>query len=255
MGTKHIKFVVDVCGIIKKGTIMKKKKIVVLTGAGISAESGIKTFRDSNGLWEGHDVMEVASPQGWRKNRALVQDFYNQRRKQLHEVEPNGGHKALAELDEHFEVCIVTQNVDDLHERAGSKRILHLHGELRKVRSTVDPSLIYDWEGDVTESDKCDKGSQLRPHIVWFGEAVPMLDKAAAITSIADILIIVGTSLQVYPAAGLSGYAPHGIPIYYVDPFPKANYELNQAANLEIIAEKATTGVRKLVDRLVGEFS
>ncbi len=230
-----------------------KKKVVVLTGAGISAESGIKTFRDADGLWEGHDVMEVASPEGWRKNRKLVQEFYNQRRKQLKSVVPNEGHKALAELDEHFEVCIITQNVDDLHERAGSKRILHLHGELLKVRSTVDPSLIYDWTGDVTENDKCEKGSQLRPHIVWFGEAVPMLDKAAEITSIADILIIVGTSLQVYPAAGLSAYAPKFAPVYYVDPKPKLNYELEQAKNLEVIKDKATTGLRYLVDKLIKE--
>jgi len=233
---------------------MPKKKIVVLTGAGISAESGIQTFRDADGLWEGHDVMEVASPEGWRKNKEMVLDFYNQRRKQLHEVKPNAGHLALAELDEHFEVCVITQNVDDLHERSGSKRILHLHGELLKVRSSMDPSIIKDWTGDLTSEDKCPKGSQLRPHIVWFGEAVPELDKAAAMTSIADILIIVGTSLQVYPAASLSAYAPANIPIYYVDPKPQLNHELLQVKNLTVVAEKGTTGLRKVVDLLIDKY-
>ncbi len=230
---------------------MKKKNIVILTGAGISAESGIKTFRDSNGLWEGHDVMEVASPQGWRNNRSLVQDFYNQRRKQLKEVSPNQGHLSLVELEKAFNVCIITQNVDDLHERAGSSRVVHLHGELLKARSTVDPSLVYEWNDDISENDKCEKGSQLRPHIVWFGEAVPMLEQAAMLTSVADIMIIVGTSLQVYPAAGLSAYAPSGIPIFYVDPFPKTNAELNGAQNLTVISEKATTGIPKLVQILM----
>lgn len=234
---------------------MSKKKIVILTGAGISAESGIQTFRDADGLWEGHDVMEVASPAGWRKNKEMVLDFYNQRRKQLHEVKPNAGHLALAELDEYFEVCIVTQNVDDLHERAGSKRILHLHGELLKARSTADASIIQDWSGDLTSSDKCPKGSQMRPHIVWFGEAVPELEKAAAMASIADILIIVGTSLQVYPAASLSAYAPVGIPMYYVDPKPQLNHELLQVENLTVVAEKATTGLRKVVDLLVEKYA
>ncbi len=231
------------------------KKIVILSGAGISAESGIKTFRDADGLWEGHDVMEVASPQGWNKNQELVQDFYNQRRQQLHTVQPNEGHKALAELDAHFEVCVITQNVDDLHERAGSKRILHLHGELLKVRSTKNPNLIYDWTGDLTDQDQCELGGQLRPHIVWFGEDVPELPKAAKITSLADILIIVGTSLQVYPAASLSAYAKEGIPIYYVDPKPQLNYELNQAENLVVIPEKGTVGLRILVDQLIKEHS
>lgn len=234
---------------------MAKKKIVVLTGAGISAESGIKTFRDADGLWEGHDVRVVASPEGWRKNRELVLDFYNQRRKQLHEVEPNAGHYALVDLDKHFEVCIVTQNVDDLHERAGSKRVLHLHGELLKVRSSVDPSIVQDWTGDLTTKDKCPKGSQLRPHIVWFGEAVPELEKAAIMTNMADVLIIVGTSLQVYPAASLSAYAPAGIPIYYIDPKPELNYELRQVKNLTVVGEKGTTGVRKVVDDLIAEYA
>lgn len=230
------------------------KKIIILTGAGISAESGIKTFRDADGLWEGHDVMEVASPQGWRKNKELVLDFYNQRRRQLNEVKPNEAHFALAELDKHFEVCIITQNVDDLHERGGSKRVLHLHGELLKARSTKDPGLIQEWKGDITSNDKCEKGSQMRPHIVWFGEAVPELEKAATLTAMAEILIIVGTSLQVYPAASLAAYAPAGIPIYYIDPRPQLNYELKQVKNLTIVEENATTGVRKVVDDLIKKY-
>ncbi len=230
---------------------MSKKKIVILTGAGISAESGIQTFRDADGLWEGHDVMEVASPQGWKKNRELVLDFYNQRRAQLHEVEPNAAHFALADLDEHFEVCVITQNVDDLHERSGQKRVLHLHGELLKARSSMDPSIIVDWPKDITTDDKCPKGSQLRPHIVWFGESVPELEKAAAITSMADVMMIVGTSLQVYPAASLSAYVPDGTPIFYVDPRPQLNYELQKAKNLTVIEENATTGVRKVVDIMI----
>ncbi|MBK8702439.1 MAG: NAD-dependent deacylase [Saprospiraceae bacterium] len=231
------------------------EKLVVLTGAGISAESGIKTFRDADGLWENHDVMEVASPQGWRKNPALVLEFYNQRRRQLAEVEPNEAHFALLELEPHFEVCIVTQNVDDLHDRAGSSHIIHLHGELRKVRSTKDPSLIYQWEKDIILGDTCELGSQLRPHIVWFGEEVPLLMDAAAEVSKADYVIIVGTSMQVYPAAGLVAFAPPHARVYYVDPRPAINYELRQSANLEVIAEKATTGVRKVVDQLLLHLS
>lgn len=231
------------------------KKIVVLTGAGISAESGIQTFRDADGLWEGHDVMEVASPEGWRKNRELVLDFYNQRRKQVNEVQPNAAHFALAELDQHFETCIITQNVDDLHERGGSRRILHLHGELLKARSSVDPSIVMDWTGDITNADKCKKGSQIRPHIVWFGEAVPNLEKAAAITSMADVLLIIGTSLQVYPAASLSAYAPAGIPIYYIDPRPQLNHELRNVKNLNIVEENASTGVPTIVNLLIQEHT
>ena len=227
------------------------KKLVVLTGAGISAESGIKTFRDSGGLWEGYDVQQVASPDGWRANRELVLDFYNQRRRQLLEVQPNAAHKALVELESHYDVTIVTQNVDDLHERAGSSNIIHLHGELVKVRSTVDPSLVYEWKKDVAVGDKCEKGSQLRPHIVWFGEMVPKLEDAAYVTSDADIAIIIGTSMQVYPAAGLIGYAPLGTPIYYIDPNPSINYELSGSKNLEIVSEKATSGVRRVVDELI----
>lgn len=227
------------------------KKIVVLSGAGISAESGISTFRDANGLWENHDIMEVASPEGWRRNRELVLEFYNQRRRQLHEVQPNAGHLTLVEMESKFEVCIITQNVDDLHERAGSARVIHLHGELFKARSTLDEHLVYDWKKDIQIGDKCEKGSQLRPHIVWFGEYVPMLEFAAHEMSKADIAIIIGTSMQVYPAAGLIGYAPPGIPIYYVDPKPTLNYELRMMRNLTVISEKATTGVRKVLDELM----
>lgn len=227
------------------------KKIVVMTGAGISAESGISTFRDAGGLWEGHDVMEVASPEGWRKNRELVLDFYNQRRRQLHEVKPNAGHLGLTELEEKYEVVIVTQNVDNLHEVAGSKNIIHLHGELMKSRSTLNEHLVYDCLHDIKLGDKCEKGSQLRPHIVWFGEMVPMLEKAAFETAEADIVIIIGTSMQVYPAAGLVGYAPSVAPIYYIDPKPSINYELQERKNLKVISEKATTGVRKVVDELL----
>ncbi len=228
-----------------------KKKIVVLTGAGISAESGIKTFREAGGLWEDHDVMEVASPQGWAKNPALVLDFYNQRRQQLKEVEPNAAHKALVELEEKYNVVVITQNVDDLHERGGSKNILHLHGELIKVRSTGDESLVFTKRGTVNLGDTCPKGHQLRPHIVWFGEMVPMLQTAADETDTADIVIIVGTSMQIYPAAGLVGYAPPDAQIYYVDPNPSINYELGHSQNLKVIAEPATTGVPKLVKELL----
>ncbi|WMX15870.1 MULTISPECIES: NAD-dependent deacylase [unclassified Aureispira] len=226
---------------------MKKKKIVVLTGAGISAESGIQTFRDADGLWEGHDVMEVASPQGWNKNQELVLNFYNQRRAQLHTVKPNEAHKALAELEQKYEVCIITQNVDDLHERGGSSRVVHLHGELKKVRSTLDENLVYDWEKDVRLGDKCDKGGQLRPHIVWFGEAVPLIEVATQICGIADIFIIVGTSMQVYPAAGLVNFVDDEVPKYFIDPNPAAV----NVPNLRVIADKASTGVRNLVNELM----
>ena len=231
-----------------------KKRIVVLTGAGVSAESGINTFRDAGGLWEGHDVMEVASPQGWSKNRELVLDFYNQRRKQLQEVKPNAAHLALVELENHFDVDIITQNVDDLHERAGSKNVIHLHGELLKVRSTANEQLIYDWHDDLNLGDKCERGSQLRPHIVWFGEMVPMLTVAAEQTAKADIVMIIGTSMQVYPAAGLVGYAPSYAPVFYVDPRPSVNYELSQSEQLTVISENASTGVKKVVDQLIGSI-
>ena len=228
------------------------QKIVVMTGAGISAESGIKTFREAGGLWEDHDVMEVASPHGWNKNPELVLNFYNERRRQLQTVEPNPAHKALVRLEEKFDVVVVTQNVDNLHERAGSQNIIHLHGELTKVRSVKDESLIYDCQGDIKLGDTCELGAQLRPHIVWFGEMVPMLEVAARETISADIVIIVGTSMQVYPAAGLVGYAPPFCPVYYVDPNPSINYELSYNNNLKVIAEKATLGVEKVVRELLG---
>ena len=229
------------------------KNIVVLSGAGMSADSGIKTFRDADGLWEGHDVMEVASPQGFAINPALVLDFYNQRRKQLLEVKPNAGHKALADLEDHFEVNIVTQNVDDLHERAGSTRVLHLHGELLKVRSTGDPFDVKVWREDLNIGDNCGMGYQLRPHIVWFGEEVPLLPRAAEITYDADILIVVGTSMQVYPAAGLVNYAKPDTPIYFVDPKPSISE--SDFGNLTIIPERAATGIPTLVADLVGKVS
>jgi NAD-dependent protein deacetylase/lipoamidase len=231
---------------------MSKPKIAILTGAGISAESGIKTFREAGGLWENHDIMEVASIDGWHRNMRLVLNFYNERRRQLAGVRPNAAHKALVQLEARYGVTIVTQNVDDLHERAGSRRIIHLHGELKKSRSTADESLVYPCSGDLHPGDLCELGSQLRPHIVWFGEMVPMLEIAAEAVSRADLVIIVGTSMQVYPAAGLAAYARRNIPFFYVDPKPMLNYELENTQNLKVIPENATTGVRKVVDELMG---
>ena len=228
-----------------------KQKIVILTGAGMSAESGIKTFRDADGLWEGHDVMQVASPQGFQANPELVLEFYNQRRRQLKEVEPNAGHLGLVELEKDYNVCIVTQNVDNLHERAGSTNIVHLHGELSKVRSTRHPELVYERLEDCNMGDLCEKGAQLRPHIVWFGEEVPMIARAAEEVREADIIIIIGTSMQVYPAAGLVAYSQVGVPIYYIDPKPSINHELSHMENLTVVAEPATKGVRKIVDKLL----
>ncbi|MCB9080864.1 MAG: NAD-dependent deacylase [Lewinellaceae bacterium] len=232
---------------------MNREHIIVLTGAGISAESGISTFRDANGLWEQHDVMEVASPQGWQKNPELVLRFYNQRRRQLREVVPNAAHFALVELARHYQLTIITQNVDDLHERAGSTNVLHLHGELRKVRSEKDASYIIPWEDDLHWGDHCPQGGQLRPHIVWFGEVVPNMYPASALLETADRVIIIGTSMQVYPAASLIGYAPAGCPVHYIDPQPSLNWELQQSTRLEVIPEKATIGVRNLVDRLLSQ--
>jgi len=211
----------------------------------MSAESGVSTFRDAGGLWEGHDIMEVASPQGFAANPALVLDFYNQRRRQLFEVEPNEAHKALVSLEKDFEVNIITQNVDDLHERAGSTAILHLHGELLKARSVQDDSAIIPWKGDMQVGDRAADGFQIRPHIVWFGEAVPMLEPAVAITEKADILLIIGTSMQVYPAASLINYVSPGIPIYFIDPNPAvATGDFN---NLVVIPQKATLGMQTLI--------
>ncbi len=226
-----------------------RKKIVVLTGAGVSAESGLKTFRDSNGLWEGHDVMEVATPQGYANNPTLVLNFYNQRRKQLFDVLPNEAHMALVQLEESYDVTIITQNVDDLHERAGSTDVIHLHGELLKVRSSIDPDVVIDWKTDLKLGDTCEKGSQLRPHIVWFGEEVPMLDRAIEITQEADFLMIIGTSMQVYPAASLVHFAPTHSPIYFID--PKPNISPSAFENLVIIPETAVKGVPTVVGDLI----
>ncbi len=227
------------------------KKIVVLTGAGISAESGVSTFRDNDGLWRNHRIEEVASPIAWENNRQLVLDFYNQRRKQLFEVEPNDGHLWLVKLEEKYNVQIVTQNVDDLHERAGSSNVLHLHGELKKVRSTSNPELIYTLEHwELKNGDNCELGSQLRPHIVWFGESVPMIETAMSIVSGADILIVIGTSMVVYPAASLINYVANDVPKYYID--PKA-FPVHGISNLSIINEKAGVGVPALVEQLLNE--
>lgn len=220
------------------------KKLVVLTGAGISAESGIRTFRDDNGLWEGHDVLEVASPLGWQKNKAMVLDFYNKRRMACLNAKPNDAHLILAELEKDFKVTIITQNVDDLHEKAGSTNIIHLHGALFKSQSTVDPNLIYDMEGwELKLGDKCEKGSQLRPYIVWFGEAVPMMEEAMKSAMEADIFAVVGTSLLVYPAAGLIDYAPQNVPKFIIDPKIPTVYG---HANLLPIEEIASIGVAKM---------
>lgn len=220
------------------------QKIVVLTGAGISAESGISTFRDSGGLWEGYDVNQVATPEGFAADPALVLDFYNQRRRQLSQVEPNEAHRLLAHLEKRYEVVIITQNVDDLHERAGSHNIIHLHGELLKSRGVDNPNVTYPCTGDIHVGDKSPTGAQLRPHIVWFGEEVPMLEKAIAQVYSADILMIIGTSLQVYPAASLIDYVKEGTPIFYIDPNPS----LHSKGDLTVIAQKASTGVAKAIE-------
>jgi NAD-dependent deacetylase len=222
-------------------------KFVVLSGAGISAESGLPTFRDTNGLWEGHDLMTVASPQGWQKHPELVLDFYNQRRRHLIKVEPNQAHYALARLQEHCSTTIITQNVDDLHERAGSKKVIHLHGELLKVRSTFDPKLTYHWTKDVQIGDLAEDGSQLRPDIVWFGESVPLMTLAIKAVQSADILLIIGTSLQVYPAAGLLQYVHQNVPIYYIDPKPAKIHGLSSPSQLICIAQDASKGVEEAI--------
>jgi|TARA_R100000479_G_scaffold33554_3_gene14067 NAD-dependent deacetylase len=217
--------------------------IVVLTGAGMSAESGINTFRDSNGLWENHDIMEVASPEGFAKDPELVLDFYNKRRKQLLEVQPNAAHKALVELEQNHDVTIITQNVDDLHERAGSTNVVHLHGELLKVRSTGNENTILDWKKDLNLGDCCDENHQLRPHVVWFGEMVPMMNYATNYVIEADVLIVIGTSMQVYPAAALIQYAADNVPIYFVDPNPS----IQSSEQISVFAEKASKGVPKVI--------
>ena len=227
------------------------KKLVVLTGAGMSAESGISTFRDTGGLWEKYEIDDVATPNGWRRNEALVLDFYNQRRKQLLNSKPNAGHFALAELEKDFEVQIITQNVDNLHERAGSTNVVHLHGELMKVRSTGPGEEVFDVptdKPDVNVGDNCPKGFQLRPHIVWFGEAVPEIEKAEHLTMQADILVIIGTSMQVYPAAGLIHNAKSGTPIYLIDP-----HEIdNLPDHVTVIQKGSSEGMKELKSLLLG---
>jgi len=228
------------------------KKIVVLTGSGISAESGIPTFRDMGGLWEQYNFVDVASPEAWQNNPELVLRFYNERRKKLLESEPNIGHFGLVELEKYFDVQIITQNVDDLHERAGSKNVLHLHGEIRKSRSSVDSDLIYQIEGwELKLGDKCEKGSQLRPHVVWFGEAVPEIANASEICRIADVFVVIGTSLNVYPAAGLLDYVPENCPVYLIDP---GDINTSFSKRVVNIKEKATTGVPFLVNELKNKY-
>jgi NAD-dependent deacetylase len=225
-----------------------KKNLVVLTGAGVSAESGLKTFRDSDGLWMGYDVYEVASPHGWHKNKELVLDFYNQRRKEVAKASPNAAHKAIADLEKYFTVTVITQNIDDLHERAGSKKVIHLHGEIFKMRSERDGNTFYEINDDIHLGDKAPDGFQLRPHVVWFGEQVPMIEEAANVLPSADIFILVGTSLQVYPAAGLIEYLPHGIPKYIIDKNPPY---VPPHHNFTVIAKTATEGMKEVKNRLV----
>ena len=222
--------------------------MVVLTGAGMSADSGLKPFRDSNGLWEGHNIMEVATPEAFERDPGLVLEFYNQRRRQLLNVYPNKGHLNLKELEKYFKIHIITQNVDDLHERAGSSKILHLHGELRKVRSTKNEKQVYEWSKDLNLGDVDENGNQLRPHIVWFGEHVPEMEKAIELTKQADILIIIGTSMQVYPAASLIDYIQSNTPIYFIDPNPS----LSNKTNITNIKSNAQEGTMQLIKMLVG---
>jgi NAD-dependent deacetylase len=228
-------------------------KVVVLTGSGVSAESGLATFRDSGGLWEGYDVMEVASIHGWKDNPGKVLDFYNLRRKQALKANPNAAHLALARLDHYFDVTIITQNVDNLHERAGSKKVIHLHGEITKSRSTIDPDLIYDiGDNDIHLGDLCEKGSQLRPHIVWFGEMVPMMELAIEEALAAEIFIVIGTSLVVYPAAGLLEYVSASDQLYIIDPKKPdvySNYKFH------FIKNTAENGTPILVDQLIESFN
>lgn len=228
------------------------KKLVVLTGSGISSESGLRTFRESGGLWENYDVMEVASYAGWTKNMDLVLQFYNERRAQLKDAKPNEGHLGLVELEKYFDVHIITQNVDNLHEKAGSKSVLHLHGILTRARSTGDPNLIYDIDyKPIKPGDTCEKGFQLRPDIVWFGEAVPAIDEAATIALTADIFVVIGTSMVVYPAAGLIDYVPKNTPVFLIDPNDVA---LPVYRHINFIKEKAGSGVALLKDKLLADF-
>jgi len=227
---------------------MKKKKLVVFSGAGMSQESGLKTFRDMGGVWEQYEVTEVASPEAWDRHPARVLQFYNERRKQLWEARPNAGHLGIAALEQYFEVQVITQNVDDLHERAGSSQVLHLHGELRKARSTADPRLVYTLEHwELKLGDRCEKGSQLRPHIVWFGEAVPAMAEAISLTRQADIFVVIGTSLAVYPAASLLGEVRSGVPVFVVDPgdLPLSGKQIT------FIRQKAGEGIKMLTEKLL----
>ncbi len=226
------------------------KTLVVLTGAGISAESGVKTFRDHDGLWEDHAIEDVATPEGWHRDPELVTAFYNARRAQLDAVQPNGAHVALAEAETFVKTTIITQNVDDLHERAGSSHVVHLHGELLKARSTIDETYVVDWRGDLTPGDSCPLGGRLRPHVVWFGEAVPAIEGASELMAQADYVLIVGTSLQVYPAAGLLACAPRGTQITYIDPHPAISYELTQRPGADVQAVAASLGVPAYVTEL-----
>ncbi len=226
------------------------KKIVVLTGAGVSAESGIPTFRASDGLWENHRVEDVASPQGFSRNPSLVLNFYNLRRAQLLSVKPNRGHELLAALEKDYDVRIITQNIDDLHERAGSTSIIHLHGELKKVRPVHADWPILDWTGDLNLGDTDDEGNQLRPHIVWFGEEVPEIPRAAQTVAAADLLLIIGTSMQVYPAAGLVDYAPADAPIIYIDPQPTISHELRRRRNIHLLEMGGSAGMEVVLQRI-----
>jgi NAD-dependent deacetylase len=227
---------------------MNRKRIVVLTGAGISAESGIRTFRDHDGLWENHRIEDVATPRAWKRDPALVLQFYNQRREQLLQVQPNDAHKGLALLEAQYDVSIITQNIDDLHERGGSTNVLHLHGELLKMRSEKDETLVYPISGDINLGDRAADGAQLRPHIVWFEEEVPLIPTAINIVSLADLFILVGTSLVVYPAAGLVDYLPHHVPKYIVDKVIPPVHRLKNVIPLE---GTATEGVNKLLSLLL----
>jgi NAD-dependent deacetylase len=231
---------------------MLKKNLIILTGAGISAESGLKTFRDSDGLWMGYDVYEVASPQGWQKNPELVLDFYNQRRNEVTKALPNAAHKGIADLENDFKVTIITQNIDDLHERAGSKNVIHLHGEIFKMRSEKDANTFYEIKDEIHFGDKAPDGFQLRPHVVWFGEQVPLIEEAAKVLSTADIFILAGTSLQVYPAAGLIDFLPPGIPKYIIDKNPPL---ILPHHNFRVIKKPATEGVEEVKKILINSLN
>lgn len=226
-------------------------KLVVLTGAGISAESGIKTFRDSDGLWENYRIEDVCTPEALERNPELVNHFYNERRKQLYEVQPNAGHTGLAELEKYFDVRIITQNIDDLHERAGSSQVLHLHGELKKVRSSINPNKIYDLDGwELKPGSRCEDGSLLRPHVVFFGEAVPNIEPAIELVKQADLFVVIGTSLAVYPAASLLHYVPEGIPVFLIDPHIPQQV---RHSGIHLIEKTASAGVSELKQLIINQ--